>query len=433
MRLIKTSGKLRLESFLSKKECDTLVTGHRMKSIKFFCERDNISKSLFVLNGFSLDDIYATEDDWSHFKHTMFTFTDPSANALSHYLNRSNDRITTNSVFFTDSTSGVSLLNPRFTYLVNKSNPSLSKSFPDIHVSLSVTSNPETASEIENYYTEDAKNIVFFLNVSYMSDGIQNNSSIKITNDKSEFLTSLKKIVSGRGADKSQRTSDKDNVGIKNNANTDAVLYYKVRYDEINNALRDLLPYLEDIDSLILPKRIMSKPLLEKVKGKVPESLYPMVYSLLKEGELKTNNLSISISNKPIVGKSLKSSLEEIAKSYKDMLDKYNVTPDSGGTEDTGSVLSEYIEAVSERMSDIYDFVMKNPFNSKGNIPPQVLTKFRNKNALIFVLCPTANPSHRCMYISSIGDDVRSLKYSFNAAGTDSNTYSVVDGSIVVS
>jgi hypothetical protein len=94
--------------------------------------------------------------------------------------------------------------------------------------------------------------------------------------------------------------------------------------------------------------------------------------------------------------------------------------------------LIQYSEAISKRMSDIYDFVTKNPFNSNGKIPSSIITKYRNNNALLFVLCPTADVAHRCMYVSSVGDDVRSLKYSFNAAGTSSNSYEIKNGSLVV-
>ena len=432
MRRIKNIGNLCLESFLSKEECNSLIKANNMKDLSTLCRRDSFPSKLFILKEKSLSDIYATEKDWSEFLSKYSNLSDPSSNALSHYLNSDNNRITTNSVFFTDSTSGITLLNPRFVFLVKKSNTALSKSFPEIHKSITVVSTPVTAAEIEDYYTEGTVTYIFKLKISYEnSKGDLIDTEVKILPDKEEFLRNLKSSI---GVKKSQPEINLNDE--KRNALEDSIKFYNVRIEALNSLIKDLSQYLDTIDNLIIPRKVLNKSLIGKINEVIPEDLQSLVYTLLKEGSCKINNIKIDISPKSIVGRSLQEELQTKLDFFEERKSEYeNQLGISDGKESKDSMsddLIQYSEAISKRMSDIYDFVTKNPFNSNGKIPSSIITKYRNNNALLFVLCPTADAAHRCMYVSSVGDDVRSLKYSFNAAGTSSNSYEIKNGSLVV-
>jgi hypothetical protein len=406
-----------------------------MKDLSTLCRRDSFPSKLFILKEKSLSDIYATEKDWSEFLSKYSNLSDPSSNALSHYLNSDNNRITTNSLFFTDSTSGITLLNPRFVFLVKKSNTALSKSFPEIHKSISVVSIPATAAEIEDYYTEGTVTYIFKLKISYEnSKGNLIDTEVKILPDKEEFLRNLKSSI---GVKKSQQEINLNDE--KRNTLEDSIKFYNVRIEALNSLIKDLSQYLDAIDNLIIPRKVLNKTLIGKINEVIPEDLQSLVYTLLKEGSCKVNNIKIDISPKSIVGRSLQEELqtkldffEERKSEYENQLGTSDEKDSKDSKDSISDDLIQYSEAISKRMSDIYDFVTKNPFNSNGKIPSSIITKYRNNNALLFVLCPTADVAHRCMYVSSVGDDVRSLKYSFNAAGTSSNSYEIKNGSLVV-
>lgn len=434
MRLIRRSMIPCLEKYLTKDECWNLIRQNRMKSLADLCNQSGISPSIFVLTGsLSLDKIYATRTDWDSFVSSMNTsLSDPSANALSHYLNHNNNRITTNTVFFTDSTSGINLLNPRFTYLVNKSNEKLRISFPEIHKEIKVVSNPVVAAEIENYYTEQSINVDFYLSVSY--SGSPSPKQIKISPDVDAFITNLKSSLRGRASiDLTQDLSDQKTQAIR-----DSITFYSNQISLLQNFQKQINPYIDSIDDILVGKKILNKNVLAKIMDIVPDSLQDTVYSVLKEGVLKDGSVKVNLSDKPIIGKSLnellqnkESSLYKRKTEYENQLssDKSN----TGNVPNRESQLNSYIDALVNRLTDIYKFVTENPLNSKGSIPDNILTEFRNRNAKLFVLCPTSNDSHRCMYVAPIGNDLRNLSFNFNAAGTDKSQYSIQNGSLVVS
>ena len=430
MRRIKNIGNPCLESFLSKHECALIVKSNNMKDLQTLCRRDNFPSSLFIIKEKSLGDIYATEKDWSKFLSQYSSISDPSANALSHYLNKNNDRITTNTVFFTDSTSGITLLNPRFVFLVKKSNDPLLKSFPNIHKSISVNSIPQTAVDIENYYTEGTVSYIFKLKITYKNKEDNIDREIKILPDKESFMKNLK---SSLGSKQVQSGIDIDDE--KRGVLEDTLHFYEIRIEVLQSLIKDLSPYLDSIDDLIIPRKILNKSLIGKIYDVLPDNLQSIVYTILKEGYYDNNDVKVNISDKTIIGRSLRKELQSTLDYY--LKSKLECEDQLGGfdeKEDSGGELDLYIDAIIKRLSDIYDFVTNNPLNSKGTIPSGILTQYRNKNSLLFVLCPTANDaSHRCMYVSSVGDDIRSLKYNFNAAGTDNNSYEIKNGSIVVS
>lgn len=422
-----------LEEFLTKNECWDLIKKNKMDSLSTLCKQSRISHSTFVLpNSLSLNDIYATKKDWDFFTSTMNdSLTDPSANAISHYLNPKNNRIITNSVFFTDSTSGVSLLNPRFVYLVKKSNDKFSKDFPDIHKEIKVVSVPVDAAEIENYYTEQSIDVNFYLSVSYSES--PDVKKIKISPDVNTFIKSLKGALSGRDkVDLSQGLDDQ-----KKQAILDSIEFYSNQIDVLQKFQHQINPHIDQIDDILVGRKILNKNVLAKIMDIIPESLHDTIYFILKDGVLKDGKIKISLSNKPIIGKSLhellqnkESSLYKLRAEYEDQLDNSKGSTEQGSN--NKDKLNDYIDALMDRLTDIYRFVTENPLNSKGTIPKNILTDFRNRNAKIFVLSPNSNNSHRCMYIAPIGNDLRDLKFGFNAAGTDSSDYSVQNGSLVV-
>lgn len=432
MRLIRRSTIPCLEKYLTKDECWNLIRQNRMKSIADLCNQSGISPSIFVLTGsLSLDKIYATRTDWDSFVSSMNTsLSDPSANALSHYLNHNNNRITTNTVFFTDSTSGINLLNPRFTYLVNKSNEKLRISFPEIHKEIKVVSNPVVAAEIENYYTEQSINVDFYLSVSY--SGSSSPKQIKISPDVDAFITNLKSSLRGRASiDLTQDLSDQKTQAIR-----DSIIFYSNQISSLKNFQNQINPYIDSIDDILVGRKILNKNVLVKIMDIVPDSLQDTVYSVLKEGVLKDGSVKVNLSDKPIIGKSLNELLQNKEDSlYKRKIEYENQlgnSKDSSFNKESKSNLDSYIEALVNRLTDIYKFVTENPLNSKRSIPEDILTEFRNRNAKLFVLCPTSNDSHRCMYVAPIGNDLRNLKFNFNSAGTNQSQYSIQNGSLVV-
>lgn len=428
-----------LESFLSKDECWEMIKDNNMESLSTLCKRDAFPVEDFIKpNGRELTDVYATEKDWKDFLKSNKNLTDPSANAISHYFNNLNNRIVSSSVFFTDTTSGTRLLNPRFTYLVKKLDKELKSKYPTIHESLTVISDPPSAAQLEDYYTEDVKSYDFFLYLTYIVGKSVKERPIKIFPSMDTTVKDIASLQVSQKAVKPQPV-DKSNYDTKIEVLEKTIDSIDLEIEKLEELVEDLKPYMQSIDSLILSRKILTKSLLEKINQFLPENLYAVVIPLLKEGALSVNGKKIKVSDKPIIGKSLEEVITSSIKSrynqrdkYKDQLEELSKVSIEDTPEVDFTKFNSYINAICDGIQDIYKFVSIEPFKKKGSIPTSIITDFRNRNALLFVLCPNADDPHRCMYVASVGEDVRDLRYSFNAAGTKEDIYYIENGKLKV-